>query len=183
RDPASALTEAETAIYTALTGRGVGREEAAVLAADDALRAVFEPVAERAGAEDAGKNVVHDVRRALGDTPLSESQASPESLAEVLAMVTSNALSRNAVGDVLSHLVAHGGSATEAVETLGLGAVSDDAIAQAVDEALAANPEEVERFRAGEQKLFGFFVGQTMRRAPRGADPKAVQAVLRDRLS
>ncbi|MEM1057347.1 MAG: glutamine--tRNA ligase/YqeY domain fusion protein [Bacteroidota bacterium] len=183
RDPAASLSEAETEIYGALTARGVGREEAAVLAADDALRAVFEPVADRAGAEDAGKIVVHDFRRALGETALAESQASPQSLAEVIAMVDSNALSRNAVEDVLSHLVTTGGRVAEAVETLGLGAVSDEAIAHAVDEALATNPDEVERYRSGEQRLFGFFVGQTMRRAPRGADPKAVQAVLRERLA
>ncbi|MEL6616750.1 MAG: Asp-tRNA(Asn)/Glu-tRNA(Gln) amidotransferase GatCAB subunit B, partial [Bacteroidota bacterium] len=78
----------------------------------------------------------------------------------------------------------HGGSAPEAVEALGVGAVSDaDALAPAIESALADNPEEVERYRAGEMRLFGFFVGQVMRRAPKGADPKAVQELLRTALA
>ena len=52
-----------------------------------------------------------------------------------------------------------------------------------MEAALAENPGEVARYRAGEQKLFGFFVGQAMRRAGKGADPKAVQGLLREKLA
>jgi len=184
RDPAASLSEDQRETYSALAVRGVGREEAAVLATDDALRGLFESVASRVDdPAEAGNLVVHDFRRALGDSAIADSAASGQDLADVLGLVRSGDLSRNAVGDVLQHLIAEGGTAAEAVETLGVGAVDESAIAAAVDEALAANPAEVERYRAGEQKLFGFFVGQTMRRAPKGADPKAVQAVLRERLS
>ncbi|OZC03305.1 glutamine--tRNA ligase/YqeY domain fusion protein [Rubricoccus marinus] len=184
RDPASALSEAERETYSALAVRGVGREEAAVLAADNALRSLFEStVASGAGEKEAGTLVVHDVRRALGDMPLADAKASPEALAATLQLVADNALTRNAVGPVVSHLVSEGGSAPEAVEKLGLSAVSDEAgLAPALDAALADNPEELARYRAGETKLFGFFVGQAMRRAPKGADPKALQALLRQRL-
>ena len=184
RDPASALTEVQRETYSALAVRGVGREEAAVLAADDALRAAFEQAVERgADPKAAGALAVHDLRRALGDTPLADARVTPEALAGVLELVASGALSRNAVGDVLSHLVQKGGAAKEAVAALGVGAVGLEDLAPAVNAALAENPAEVERYRAGETRLFGFLVGQTMRRAPKGADPKTVQALLRDALS
>jgi aspartyl-tRNA(Asn)/glutamyl-tRNA(Gln) amidotransferase subunit B len=51
-----------------------------------------------------------------------------------------------------------------------------------VDEVLAGHPAEVARFRGGEAKLMGFFIGQVMKRSQGKADPKAVQPVLVERL-
>ena len=66
RDPAASLSEDQRETYSALAVRGVGREEAAVLATDDALRGLFESVASRVDdPADAGNLVVHDFRRAL----------------------------------------------------------------------------------------------------------------------
>ena len=185
RDPASGLDEHKRPRYDALVADGVGEEEAAVLAADPDLGALADAV-RQAGAEpaEAAKLVVHDLRRALGDRPPSASQATPQALADVLAMVADGALTRGAAGEAVGALVDEGGSAQAIVQSRGLAAVRDaDALAPAVDAALAENPDEVARYRAGEQKLFGFFVGQAMRRAGKGADPKAVQALLRERLA
>jgi Asp-tRNA(Asn)/Glu-tRNA(Gln) amidotransferase B subunit len=51
-----------------------------------------------------------------------------------------------------------------------------------VDQALAAHPAEVARYRGGEQKLMGFFVGQVMKLSGGKADPKGVGALLREKL-
>jgi len=68
-------------------------------------------------------------------------------------------------------------------ESLGLVQVSDqDALGRWVDEVLAAHPGEVARFRGGEAKLMGFFVGQVMKKSQGKADPKGVQPVLAERL-
>ena len=99
-------------------------------------------------------------------------------------MVEAGTLTRNAATEAVAALVDEGGTAESVVASRGLAAVRDaDALAPAVDAALAENPDEVARYRAGEQRLFGFFVGQAMRQAGKGADPKAVQALLRERLS
>ena len=58
-----------------------------------------------------------------------------------------------------------------------------DALAPVVEQVLASNPAEVERYRNGEQKLFGFFVGQAMRATGGTADPKLLQQVLREKLT
>jgi aspartyl-tRNA(Asn)/glutamyl-tRNA(Gln) amidotransferase subunit B len=52
-----------------------------------------------------------------------------------------------------------------------------------VDEVIAAHPNEVQRYRAGEQKLMGFFVGQVMKKSQGKADPKAIQPVLQSKLN
>ncbi|HEU4955283.1 MAG TPA: Asp-tRNA(Asn)/Glu-tRNA(Gln) amidotransferase GatCAB subunit B, partial [Gemmatimonadales bacterium] len=71
----------------------------------------------------------------------------------------------------------------EVAERLGLVQVSDTgALAGWVDEVLTAHPSEVERYRKGEKKLIGFFVGQVMKKSQGKADPKGVQRVLAERL-
>ncbi|HVX88293.1 MAG TPA: Asp-tRNA(Asn)/Glu-tRNA(Gln) amidotransferase GatCAB subunit B, partial [Gemmatimonadales bacterium] len=70
-----------------------------------------------------------------------------------------------------------------AAERLGLVQVGDgDQLAAWVDAVLAAFPGEVARFQGGEQKLMGFFVGQVMKKSGGKADPKAVPALLAQRL-
>ncbi|WP_412067966.1 glutamine--tRNA ligase/YqeY domain fusion protein [Rubrivirga sp. IMCC43871] len=185
RDPASSLDDAQRETYSALVVRGVGEEEAAVLATDPGLRKLTDDtIASGADPKAAGALVVHDLRRALGHRELSDSKADGPALAAVLAMVEAGTLTRNAAGEAVAGLVERGGTAAGVVEALGLAAVrSEDALAPAIDAALAEHPDEVARYRAGEQRLFGFFVGQAMRRAGKGADPKAVQALLRQRLA
>jgi aspartyl-tRNA(Asn)/glutamyl-tRNA(Gln) amidotransferase subunit B len=74
-------------------------------------------------------------------------------------------------------------SPTAIVEEKGLVQISDAGeIERAVDEVLAANPGEVERYRGGEEKLMGFFVGQVMKLTKGKANPKLVNELLRKKL-
>jgi aspartyl-tRNA(Asn)/glutamyl-tRNA(Gln) amidotransferase subunit B len=57
------------------------------------------------------------------------------------------------------------------------------ALAAAIEQVLSANPRAVESFRAGEEKVLGFLVGQVMRATQGKADPAAVSQMLRERLS
>jgi Asp-tRNA(Asn)/Glu-tRNA(Gln) amidotransferase B subunit len=75
------------------------------------------------------------------------------------------------------------GDPAAVAERLGLVQVSDEgALATWVDQVIAANPNEVARYQAGETKLMGFFVGQVMKRSGGKADPKGVQPVLTEKL-
>ena len=184
KDPAAALTEAERAAYTVLVARGVGGEEAAVLASDAALGTLFErTVAAGADARAAGVLVVQDVRPALAPAGLGASHATPEALAETLALLAAGTLTKAASRTVVAALIERGGTAAAVVERLGLATVRDDAVlVPAVEAALAAHPDKVEAIRAGEVRFVGFLTGQAMRAAPVGADPKRVQELLRERL-
>ena len=184
RDPASALSSTERAAYDALAARGVGAEEAAVLAADDTLAGLFEGVA-AAGVplRDAAILIVQDVRPLLSGRSAAASKATPQSLADLLALTSDGTLTRAGAKTALASLVAEGGDARETVDRLGLAAVRDDAaLVPAVEAAMAEHPDKVAAIQAGEAKLVGFLTGQAMRRAPKGADPKRVQELLRERL-
>jgi len=70
------------------------------------------------------------------------------------------------------------------IKEKGLSQISDtDALEKMADEVIAKNPKEVERFRAGEQKLLGFFVGQVMKATKGKANPQMVNELLRNKLS
>jgi aspartyl-tRNA(Asn)/glutamyl-tRNA(Gln) amidotransferase subunit B len=73
---------------------------------------------------------------------------------------------------------------TARIEEKGLVQISDqDAIEKTVDEVIAKNPKEVERFKAGEEKLMGFFVGQVMKLTKGKANPQMVNELLKKKLS
>jgi aspartyl-tRNA(Asn)/glutamyl-tRNA(Gln) amidotransferase subunit B len=70
------------------------------------------------------------------------------------------------------------------IDQLGLKQVSDTgAIETIVDGILAANQDKVAEYKAGKEKLFGFFVGQTMKASKGSANPQAVNEVLKQKLS
>ncbi|HHS92483.1 MAG TPA: Asp-tRNA(Asn)/Glu-tRNA(Gln) amidotransferase GatCAB subunit B, partial [Campylobacterales bacterium] len=70
------------------------------------------------------------------------------------------------------------------IDSMGLAQVSDDgAILEIIDSIIAANPEKVEQFKGGKEKLFGFFVGQTMKASKGAANPQKVNELLKERLT
>jgi aspartyl-tRNA(Asn)/glutamyl-tRNA(Gln) amidotransferase subunit B len=75
-------------------------------------------------------------------------------------------------------------TAAEVVEARDLAQVGgEDALGAIVDEVLAAHPDEAEAFRGGREQVIGFLVGQCMKASGGRADAKALQALLRARLS
>ncbi|MES2123783.1 MAG: Asp-tRNA(Asn)/Glu-tRNA(Gln) amidotransferase subunit GatB [Gemmatimonadota bacterium] len=108
----------------------------------------------------------------------------PSRLAALSALVDDGTLSLAAAKKVFLHLAESDDSPAEAATRLGLVQVRDtDALAGWVDAVIAAHPDEVARFRSGEAKLIGFFVGQVMKRSQGKADPKAIQPLLMGRLN
>ena len=108
-------------------------------------------------------------------------------LAQLIGMVKTDVVSLQAAKRVFQELeegnTGGNGDPQAVAQRLGLLQVGDsDALGTWVDEVLADFPEETQRFRSGEAKLMGFFVGQVMKRSQGKADPKKVQPVLRERL-
>jgi aspartyl-tRNA(Asn)/glutamyl-tRNA(Gln) amidotransferase subunit B len=105
-------------------------------------------------------------------------------LAALVGLVRAGPVSHQAAKRVYAEMAqSPNGDPAPVAERLGLVQVSDEgALGTWVDEVLAANPAEVARYRAGESKLMGFFVGQVMKRSKGKADPKGVQPVLQSRL-
>jgi aspartyl-tRNA(Asn)/glutamyl-tRNA(Gln) amidotransferase subunit B len=104
-------------------------------------------------------------------------------LAELIGLVRNGVLSDQAARRVYAEMSSSPDSAKAIAERLSLVQVGDsDALATWVDEVLAASPSEVRRYKGGETKLIGFFVGQVMKKSGGKADPKKVQPVLIERL-
>ncbi|HEX5004796.1 MAG TPA: Asp-tRNA(Asn)/Glu-tRNA(Gln) amidotransferase subunit GatB [Gemmatimonadales bacterium] len=111
---------------------------------------------------------------------------SAENLAELIAAVADGTFSLQSAKQVYAAMLAGTGRATTPRllgAELGFVQVQDSgALAGWVDEVLAAHPGEVERFRGGEAKLMGFFVGQVMKKSGGKADPKGVAPILQKKL-
>ena len=107
----------------------------------------------------------------------------PPSLAELIGLVEDGTVSGTMGRRVLGQMVDSGKTAREIIETEGLSQVRDsDELNAWVDAVIEENSDEVERYRSGETRLIGYFVGQTMRKSQGRADPKALSALLRGRL-
>ena len=107
----------------------------------------------------------------------------PQGLAELIGLVDDGTVSGSMGRRVLGQMVDSGKTAREIIETEGLSQVQDfDELNAWVDAVIEENSDEVERYRSGETRLIGYFVGQTMRKSQGRADPKALSALLRGRL-
>ncbi len=102
----------------------------------------------------------------------------------LLALIEDNTISGKIAKDVLDFMVETGKDAASIVEEKGLKQVTDlGAIEKVIDEVMAANPDKVAEYRSGKDKLFGFFVGQTLKASGGKANPAAVNELLKKKLS
>ncbi len=116
--------------------------------------------------------------RGLDDSPVS-----PESGAELLALVADGTISGSIAKQVLEKMLETGDGAAAIVEREGLKQTTDTgAIEAAVDAVLAANQDKVEQYKGGKEALFGFFVGQTMKAMQGKGNPQLVNQVLKAKL-
>ena len=107
----------------------------------------------------------------------------PPQLAALLGLVADGTVSTQAAKRLLPALATSSEPAEEVAARLGLVQVSDEEqLAAWVDVVIDAHDGEVERFRHGEAKLMGFFMGEVMKQSKGKADPKKSQAILRQRL-
>jgi aspartyl-tRNA(Asn)/glutamyl-tRNA(Gln) amidotransferase subunit B len=117
-----------------------------------------------------------------GEAP-SSWKLTPAKLAAVLRLVDAGTLGGPGAKQVVEEVFASGGEPEEIVRARGLAQVSDEgAIEAAVERVVAASPGEVERYRAGNKKLLGFFVGQVMKEMKGKGNPAVVNALVRKKL-
>ena len=107
----------------------------------------------------------------------------PERLAALVALVDAGKLSSSAAKEVCVAICDSGEEPAAAMDRLGLGQVSDlPQIESWIDEVIRDHPGQVEQYRGGKAQLFGFLVGQVMKRSGGRAEPKSVQQLLRQAL-
>jgi aspartyl-tRNA(Asn)/glutamyl-tRNA(Gln) amidotransferase subunit B len=116
-------------------------------------------------------------------TEVSAAPIAAASLAQLVARIADNTISGKIAKEVFEAMWQDEGSADEVIAARGLKQITDSGeIETLIDEVIAANPEQVEQFRAGKEKVLGFFVGKIMQQSQGKANPGQVNAILREKL-
>ncbi len=114
---------------------------------------------------------------------ITESPVSAENVGELVALINKGELSGKLAKEILPKMFESGESASAITEREGLKQISDaGALEKLVDEAIAANPKQVEQYKAGKTALLGFLVGQVMKASRGQANPAAVNETLKKKL-
>jgi len=166
---------------------GITAYDAEVLTGTQALAAYFEAVVQAGAPGKAAANWMqtellrrlHDSGKEIGASPVA-----PASLAALVSLVESGKITAAVGKKVFATMFESGRSAAEIVAAEGLGAqVSDASIEEAARDIIAKNPDNVAKFKSGNEGVFKFFVGQVMRITKGQANPQSVNDILRKLLS
>ncbi len=161
-------------------------DRAAAIAEDAELSDYFEAVM-AAGADPvlAANWLLNDVAARLnaGEVGIRQCPVAAEDLAMLVRRVSDDTLSSKTARTVFDRLWAGTKDVDAIIDQEGLKQMEDsDALAAIIAEVVAANPDQADQFRAGKDKVLGFFVGQIMKRTQGKANPKQVNTLLREAL-
>jgi aspartyl-tRNA(Asn)/glutamyl-tRNA(Gln) amidotransferase subunit B len=165
---------------------GLPFNDAAQLTSERTLADYYEQAARASGNPRAAANWIRtELLRELeaAGRRADESPVAPAELAALVRLIDEEKISGKQGKDVLVEMFRTGKPASVIVEEQGLAQVSDRGeIGRVADEVIAANPKQLEQYRAGKEALIGFFVGQVMKASGGKANPKLVNDVLREKL-
>lgn len=165
---------------------GLPHYDAEILTEDHALADFFERVCTGvADPKNASNWIMGEILRAMKDRhcDLEQLGITSDQLVELINLIDKGVISSNIAKKILDQVLETGNSPKDIVEQEGLLQVSDQGeIEKIVDGVLAENRTEVEAYKNGKKKLFGFFVGQVMRVSAGKANPKIVNDILKKKL-
>jgi aspartyl-tRNA(Asn)/glutamyl-tRNA(Gln) amidotransferase subunit B len=166
---------------------GMNDYEAGVLTEDREIADYFEAVASSLKNRKSAVNwVMTEVLRVVNESGQTLTEAAPPAVetGALLKMVEDGAISLNAAKTAFAAMCKSKAGAIETVNQLGLIQVSDEsAIAAACDKVIAAEAVKVADYRAGRDKLFGFFVGAVMKEMGGKGNPRMVNELLKRKLA
>ena len=166
---------------------GITPYDAEVLTDSRALATYFESVVKAGAPGKAAANWMQtELMRRLNDSSkeITASPVTPAALAELVSLVESGKITAAIGKKVFATMFDSGRPAGEIVAAEGLGVqVSDTAIEQAAREVIAKNPDNVAKYKSGNEGVFKFFVGQVMKVTRGQANPQAVNEIVRKLLS
>jgi aspartyl-tRNA(Asn)/glutamyl-tRNA(Gln) amidotransferase subunit B len=165
---------------------GLSSYDASVLVAEKETALFFEKVAENRDAKVAANWVITNLfavlnRKGLG---IKESPVSAQNLGKLIDLIADGTVSGRLAKDVFEIMADTGDDPERIVNEKGLRQITDEsAIEAAIDKVIAANPGQAAQFRAGQDKVVGWFVGQVMKATQGKANPQQVNALLRKKLA
>ena len=160
--------------------------DAAILVEEQETAAFYEKLAEGRDPKLAANWMITELFGNLNKAgkDLSQSPVDEAKLGGLIDLITDNTISGRIAKDVFAEMFESGKDAARIVEEKGLKQVTDaGAIEELIDSVMASQAEKVAEYRAGKDKLFGFFVGQVMKQSQGKANPAMVNEVLKKKLS
>lgn len=160
--------------------------DAGVLTQTRAMADYFEATAAGADAKKAANWIMGDLQARLVEdkADISDTRVSPENLAAMIQLIENGTISGKIAKEVLSDMYVSGKTPADIVEEKGLVQISDStALEGTVADILSAHPAQVDEFKAGKEKVIGFFVGQIMKATQGKANPAMVNDILRKKLA
>jgi len=167
-----------------ISDMGLSTYDASILVAEKATSDFYEQVADGRDGKTAANWVINNLLGKLNevDKEIEESPVSPEQIGGIIDLIKEGTISGQIAKDVFEIIWEEGGDPAQIVEDRGMKQVTDTgAIEAAVDDVIAANPEQVEKAKAKPQ-LAGWFVGQVMKASGGKANPQAVQQLVKAKL-
>jgi len=170
-----------------VSGYGLPEYDAELLTTEKAVAEWFEQAVQAGGQPKAVSNwMMGELMRLLNEENISIENCllKPHQLAALLLLIDKGTISSKIAKTVFTEIYKTGRDAEIIVKEKGLLQISDEsAIEKAVDEIIAKHPAEAERFKAGEEKLLGFFVGQVMKTTKGKANPRMLNDLMKKKLS
>ena len=168
---------------------GLSAYDAGVLTSSRELAGFYEAVVDAAGGAGSAKLaanwVMGDFSGALNrdGVEIAAARVSAAALAGLIARIQDETISGKIAKDVFEIMWAERAAADAVIEAKGLKQITDSgAIESAIDAVMAANPKQLADYRSGKDRLFGFFVGQTMKATQGKANPAQLNQLLKKKL-
>ena len=161
-------------------------DDASQFVGDKNLAEFYEQAAQTSNDPRVSANyILGDLTRELNNSgkTVSDSPVSAENLAELIKTLSTGKINNNQAREVFVEMFNSGKTADEIIKEKGFEQISDSsAIEKIVDEIIEKNQNQVEAYKNGNEKLFGFFVGQVMKASQGKANPQVVNEILREKL-
>ena len=146
----------------------------------------FEEVVKNADVQLAAKWIIGDLNALLNkhDMNLEESKIDAQNFSELIQKITDNTISGKIAKEVLEEMWNTGVKVSEVVDSKGMQQISDEGeLENIIEIILNENTDQVNAYKSGKDKLFGFFVGQVMKATQGKANPGLVNELLKKKIS
>ncbi|MFK5937927.1 MAG: glutamine--tRNA ligase/YqeY domain fusion protein [Sulfurimonas sp.] len=180
-----AMSEVQQTLFDKYTKElGLNNEVANTLARDAQLSSFYEESLSSLNSPVSLANIVsNEVARELKQMQISELKFDAKQIAELVKMINDKIISSKIAKQVFEEMVKSGENPRKIVEDKGLLQISDPAkISPIIDEIIAKNSDNVAKFKDGNTKLLGFFVGQVLKATGGKANPKVVNELVQKKL-
>ena len=166
---------------------GISEDEAQVLTVHKNICDLFEAVARQSGrAVEAAHLITGEIMRLMNSAaiPPEDLSISADKLSTLVALVTDGKINRNAYKEAVEAVFARNADPEAYIAEKGLSMISDDgAVIEAVKAVVAENQDTAAEFRAGKEKVFGFLMGQAMKKLGGKGNPDVIKKVLTEQLT